>query len=170
MAKFTYATVGDVAPLVKGGVQGERRDMLQAKLEQLSAQLSGWFPGLKATYKNAKTELEAGLSRGEDVESELVELVESMVVEAGRKFIINPEDMSSETIGVFAYSRFESADPNKGPFSPRDLAALQAILDEELQEQVGSFKMNLGPTMYPSAPMPTPRTYTNSLTYDRWER
>lgn len=170
MARFSYASVEDVAPLVRGGVAGDREDMLRAKLEQLSAQLSGWFPGLKSTYKEAKKAIEAGRARGEEVESDLVDLVESMVVEAGRRFIINPEDMSSETIGVFAYSRFEAADPSKGPFSPRDLTALKALLDEQLQEQVGSFKMNLGQTMYPAAPMPTPRTYTNSLTLNRWGR
>lgn len=170
MAKFSYVSVEDVAPLVKGGVSGEREDMLRVKLEQLSAQLSGWFPGLKTTYKEAKAEIEAITEKGEEADSDLVDLVESMVIEAGRNFIMNPEGMSSETIGVFAYSRFESADPSKGPFSPRDLAALQALLDEHMKEQVGSFQMNLGPTMYPAAPMPTPRTYTNSLTYDRWRR
>ena len=156
MAGFSYATVDDVAALIKGGLNDARKTMLEAKLISLSAQLSGWFPGLRQRW----------LDEPED--SDIKALVRSMVMEAGRKFINNPDGMSSETIGVFAYSRFDTEDPSREPFSKRDLEALEALLEEEKDRQVGSFPVRSSMSMYPAAPMPGPRVYSNS--YRRWGR
>jgi hypothetical protein len=93
-----------------------------------------------------------------------------MIAEAGRAFITNPEGMSSETIGVFAYSRFDSADPSKGPFSKADLDALRAMLLEAQMEQVGIIKIGMPNTAYPADVMPTPYTYSNSITRRSWGR
>ena len=47
---FSYVTVEEVAPLVKGGVSGSKTQMLESKLVMLSSQLSGRFPGLRKFY------------------------------------------------------------------------------------------------------------------------
>lgn len=154
-ASFKYATVEDVAPLVKGGLNPEMKEMLEKRLVILSSQLSAWFPGLRARW----------LEQPED--SDLKNLVEAMVTEAGRKFISNPDGMSSETIGVFAYSRFDTEDP-KEPFSKRDLLALEELLNAEFDRPVGSFPIKSSMSMYPAAPMPSPGVYSNS--HRRWGR
>lgn len=168
MEDFSYVGVDDVSPLVKGGVTSEvSRKMLERKLVTLSAQLSGWFPGLRQIYTDLKAEVEAEKAAGNaDAYSDLVGLVESMITEAGRSFITNPDRMSSETIGVFAYSRFEDTDL----FDKHDLAALRALLEEAQQEQVGSFKIGMSATAYPAAPMPTPWTFSNSYSRNSWRR
>lgn len=156
MEKFAYATPADVAPLIKGGLTKAQGAMLEQKLAMLSAKLSGMFPGLRQVWTDAEED------------SDLKNFVTAMITEAGRKFINNPEEMSSETIGVFAYSRLESKD--EGPFPKEDLQALKAMLDAELQEQVGSFRLNMGHNAYPAAPMPTPVTYSNTRTRRSWQR
>ena len=156
MAAFSYATADRVAGLIKGGLSNDRVEMLEIKLVNLSSQLSAWYPGLRDRW----------LSEPED--SELRNLVEAMVIEAGRKFINNPDGMSSETIGVFAYSRFDTEDPTREPFSKRDLEALEAILEADKNQQVGSFAIKSSMSMYPAAPMPGPGRYSNS--HRRWGR
>lgn len=156
MAAFTYATADQVAGLIKGGLSHDRIEMLNIKLVNLSSQLSAWHPGLRERWV------------AEPEDSELRNLVEAMIIEAGRKFINNPDGMSSETIGVFAYSRFDTEDPSREPFSKRDLAALEAILAEERNVQVGSFAIQSSMSMYPAAPMPGPGRYSNSVR--RWGR
>lgn len=156
MAAFTYATADQVAGLIKGGLSHDRIEMLNIKLVNLSSQLSAWHPGLRERWV------------AEPEDSELRNLVEAMIIEAGRKFINNPDGMSSETIGVFAYSRFDTEDPSREPFSKRDLAALEAILAEERNAQVGSFAIQSSMSMYPAAPMPGPGRYSNSVR--RWGR
>ena len=156
MAEFSYVTPEQVAGLVKGGLSPDRKTMLSVKLISLSSQLSAWYPGLKQKWI------------AEPDDSELKNLVESMVIEAGRKFINNPDGMSSETIGVFAYSRFDNEDPSKDPFSKRDLLALEMILAEDSQKQVGSFQVKSSMSMYPATPMPGPGRYSNSVR--RWGR
>lgn len=153
---FAYATVEDIRPLVKGGLNQTKEAMLEKKLFMLSAKLTGMFPGLRTIWEEA------------DDDSDLKNFVTAMVIEAGRAFIVNPEGMASETIGVFAYSRFDQKDD--GPFSKDDLAALRAMLEEEMEEQVGSFKMNVGHNAYPAAPMPTPVSYSNTRTIRSWTR
>ena len=156
MAVFTYATADQVAGLIKGGLSPDRIEMLDIKLVNLSSQLSAWYPGLRERWL------------AEEEDSELRNLVEAMVVEAGRKFINNPDGMSSETIGVFAYSRFDTEDPAREPFSKRDLAALEAILATDQNAQIGSFAIQSSMSMFPAAPMPGPRQYSNSVR--RWGR
>lgn len=156
MAEFSYVTPEQVEGLVKGGLSPDRKAMLSIKLVNLSSQLSAWYPGLKQKWID------------EPAESELKNLVESMIIEAGRNFINNPDGMSSETIGVFAYSRFGSEDPSKDPFTKRDLLALEMILAEDSQKQVGSFPVKSSMSMYPAAPMPGPGRYSNSVR--RWGR
>lgn len=156
MAKFTYATVEDVAPLLKNGVSGPLEAMLEQKLFMLSAKLSGMFPGLRQVWLDA------------DDDADIKNFVTAMVAEAGRKFANNPDEMSSETIGVFAYSRLEQKD--SGPFAKEDLEALKAMLEEELREQVGGIHLNWGRHAYPSAPMPAPNRYSNTRTIRSWQR
>ena len=153
---FSYAEVEDVAPLLKSGLTETKREMLQQQLTVLSSKLSGLFPGLRQVWL------------AEEEDSDLKNFVTSMIINAARDFINNPEGMASETIGVFAYSRFDSN--GNSPFSREDLAALRDMLDSVLGKQVGSFKMNLGPTMYPAAPMPTPFTYSNTRSDRSWRR
>lgn len=157
MSGFSYVTATEVEALVKGGLNDERRTMLEAKLVSLSAQLSAWYPGLRARFIEEM-----------DEESELKALVRSMITEAGRKFINNPDGMSSETIGVFAYSRFDTEDPSKNPFIARDLLALEALLEEGSKAQIGSFQIGVSSSMLAAAPMPRPGRYSNSI--KRWGR
>lgn len=163
---FSYVTVEEVAPLVKGGVSGSKIQMLESKLVMLSSQLSGRFPGLRKFYAE---ELQL-VEDGREEFSDLVDLVKAMVTEAARRFIANPEGMSSETIGVFAYSRFDSGDPLKDAFDPSDLAALRAMLEEERNGQVGAIKLATGDNAWPAAPMPRPFTYSNTRSLKDWRR
>lgn len=166
MSDFSYVTVEDVAPLVKGGLSTEQKEMLDIRLKTISSQLSGRLPGLRGSYIDAKKKV----ATGEIEFSDLVDLTEAMVIEAGRKFISNPDAMSSETIGVFAYSRFDSADPSKDPFSEADLSALRAMLNEKMAEQVGSIKLRTPDSGYVAAPTTTYGEYTNSLRRESWLR
>lgn len=152
---FTYATVDDVKPMVKS-LFGDKELMLERKLVMLSSKLSGLFPGLRTIWQEA------------DEDSDLKNFVTSMVAEAGRKFIINPEGMSSETIGVFAYSRFD--DGRLEPFSKEDLEALRRMLEAESTQVANCFKLGMGDNMHPAAPMPTPHTYSNSINGRSWSR
>lgn len=162
---FSYVSAEDVAPLIKGGLTSQNQPMLEAKLQNLSSQLSGRFPGLRKTFLAEK----ALVDGGEEEFSDLVDLVESMVIEAGRVFISNPDGMSSETIGVFAYSRFENEDA-KGTFKAADLAALKELLEADRNKQVGSFQMNMPYNGYVASPMPTPTTYSEVRGPRKWRR
>lgn len=169
MEGFSYATPADVTPLVKGSVVGAREQMLESALIAISARLSGRFPGLRGMWVRQKKEVEDAIASGDvDAYSDLVDLVKAMVVDAARDFINNPDRMSSETIGVFAYSRLETEE--KDIFSPGDLAALKALMEEVQKEQVGIIKTKMGMNAFPAAPMPTPYSYSNTRTGRSWSR
>lgn len=156
MEGFSYVDVTDVEGLVKGTLSLDRKTMLEHKLISLSAQLSAWFPGLRARFEQ------------EEPGSDLRGLVIAMVAEAGRKFINNPDGMSSETIGVFAYSRFDTEDPNREPFSKRDLEALTALMEAGLDEHVGNIAIKPSSSMLAHSPMAGPGNHTNR--FKRWGR
>lgn len=164
--EFTYVEAADVKPLLKGGLNANTEEMLQRKLVMLSSQLSGRFPGLRKIYKEEQRKVVSG----EEEYSDLVDLVRAMITESARRFIANPDGMSSETIGVFAYSRFDSGDPLKEVFDAKDLQALSSMLEAIRDGQVGSFHLKTSYTMYPAAPKPTPFTYSNSRNANSWRR
>lgn len=164
--EFTYVEAEDVKPLIKNGLNANTEGMLNRKLVMLSSQLSGRFPGLRKIYKEEQRKV----VNGEEEYSDLVDLVRAMVTEAARRFISNPEGMSSETIGVFAYSRFDSGDPLKEAFDAKDLQALGNMLEAIRDGQVGSFHLKTSYSMYPAAPKPTPFTFSNSRNANSWRR
>lgn len=127
MEGFSYADPERVKRIIKGQVTGSREELLIETLINHSAKLSAWFPGLRTQWEDA--------AEG----SELKELVRVMVSESAKKIVSNPEQMSSETMGPYAYSRFDSEDAAKALFPARDLAALESLLRAEQQKNVGSF-------------------------------
>lgn len=163
---FTYVESEEVTPLLKNSLDEEGTKMLESKLTMLSSQLSGRFLGLREAF----LEEEEMVLTGKAPYSNLVDLVKAMVTEAARRFMANPDGMSSETIGVFAYSRFDSGDPLKEAFDPQDLAALKALLDEDSNPQVGSFKLKSGYNMYVGEPTPRPGWTITSRREKNWRR
>lgn len=150
---FSYAKYEDVTRMIKGNVNGWRAEYLHSVLKNISVRLSAWYPGLKDTW----LELPEG--------SELRDLVTAMVEEAARKIISNPDGVSSETMGPYAYSKFDSEDPSKGLFYQKDIEALEEMFEAEKKKQRLSFTVRRD--MYPAAPMPRPGRYTNDY---RWRR
>lgn len=140
-----YAEPEDVAPLVKGGVTGWRLEMLEKVIENLSVRLSAWHPGLRNQWENA----------GED--SELRDFVQVLVAEAAKKAIENPNGFSSETMGPFAYSLFDSEDTAKALFRKEDREALDRMLRGLRNKRVGSIKPS--GYMLPAYPMLGPGRY-----------
>lgn len=128
---FKYVDAESVTPLIKGKVTGWRATFLDRQLEILSARLNAWYPTLKKQWEESEKD------------SELRGLVDIMVTEAARKLTNNPEMMSSETAGPFAYSRFDSEDPYKNLFMPRDVQALEELLSAATNQQVGAIKMSI---------------------------
>lgn len=125
---FAYATPEEVIPLLKNGkLTGWRRDALGTNLEHISTRLSAWYPGLKKRWIDAEEE------------SDLRGLVRVMVIGAAVKVTNNSQGVSSETIGPYAYSKFDSEDPAKGLFDKNDIFALERLLDAEKRLPVGSF-------------------------------
>lgn len=155
MAYFSYADADSVKKTIKGNVDGWREDLLTQTLHNASARLNGRFPTLKAAW----LEQEEG--------EPLKELVTTMVAEAARVRVANPDGISSETMGPYAYSKFDSEDAAKGWFSKSDLEDLAALLDALGSRQARSFALR--PSMLPAAPMPRPGKYTNSMR-NRWKR
>lgn len=152
MEGFSYADPVRVKRLIKGNVTGWREDLLNESLVNLSAKLSAWYPGLRDMW----------LAEPED--SELRELVRVMVSEAVRKIVSNPEGMSSETMGPYAYSRFDSEDSARSLFPKADLEALERLLLAERRKKVSHIKVQ--PAMRPVAvERPGRRTYH---TRQRW--
>ncbi|MDD2326429.1 MAG: hypothetical protein PHW63_10630 [Alphaproteobacteria bacterium] len=152
MEGFAYADPVRVARLIKGGANAWQMILLEENLVDLSAKLSAWYPGLRAAWDK-------------DPEgSTLRELVRVMVSSAARKTAVNPEGISSETMGPYAYSKFDSEDTARALFSLQDLKALEALLQAEQNQIRGSFTMKS--TMLPAGPMPRPGWYTNSR---RWK-
>lgn len=150
---FTFVSAEVVTSQMKGTVTGWKLELLESTLENLSARLAAWYPGLRTAYSEAQED------------SELRNLVDAMITDAARKIANNPDGMSSETMGPFAYSRFDSEDTSKYLFNLRDLKALEDLLAQGKRKQVGSIRLNT--PMKPAAPMPRPGKYTNSY---RWKR
>lgn len=114
---FTYVPAERVALFVtKGTVEGKRLAQLQAYLEMISAWLSGRFPTLKPAFDASP----------EDAPLRL--FVEAAVTNAARKIAQNPDGFSSETMGPFAYSRYDSEDPGKAWFSREELEQIALLL------------------------------------------
>lgn len=153
MAYFSYADPESVKKIIKGNVDGWREELLIQTLHNASARLNGYFPTLKPIWLE------------EEDGSAIKELVIAMVAEAARKAVINPDGISSETMGPYAYSKFDSEDAAKGWFAKEDMAALAALLEAAGDSQITG--INLRPAMLPAAPMPRPGKYTNSR---RWRR
>lgn len=151
---FSYASVESVTDLMKAGdrLPQWKIKMIEAKLVQISSRLSAWYPTLKRRWLNA------------DEEDPIVDFVAAIVAEATKKYVDNPDGMSSETMGPYAYSRFDSQDVFKSLFNQRDLDALSTLLDGN-QPVRKAVKINM-PHAYPAAPMPAPGVYTNS---ERWK-
>ena len=87
---FSFVTVEEVKPLIKGSVTGWREDLLAKTLQNMSIRLSAWYPGLRVAFDEA------------DEDSDLVGLVKIMISEVARKVVSNPDGMSSETAGPYA--------------------------------------------------------------------
>lgn len=152
---FSYANPASVKALMKASdkLPPWKENMINEKLIQISARLSAWYPTLKSRWLNA------------DEEDPIVDFIPAIVSEAVKKYVDNPDGMSSETMGPYAYSRFDSQDIYKTLFNERDLKALEALLDDT-QAVRRSVQIRQAGT-YPAAPMPKPGVYTNT---QRWKR
>lgn len=150
---FSFVTVEEVKPLIKGSVTGWREDLLEKTLQNMSIRLSAWYPGLRVAFDEA------------DEDSDLVGLVKIMISEVARKVVSNPDGMASETAGPYAYSRFDSEDYAKSMFNRQDLASLELLLNSEKSKKARKTSMYL--ETLPAAPMPRRGRYTNS---DPWRR
>lgn len=155
MAYFSYAEADDVKKVIKGDVEGWRLELLEQTLHNASSRLSGYFPTLKPIWLE------------EEDGSPIRDMATMMVAEAARKIVVNPDGVSSETMGPYAYSKFDSEDAASGWFAKADLDALAALLAERGVQRVGSFSIN--PAVLPAAPMPRPGKFTNSRR-NRWKR
>lgn len=144
---FSYAKPTRVARLIKGKVSGWREELLKESLINLSTKMSAWYPGLRDRWENAEDD------------DELKGLVTVMISEAVRKIVTNPDGMSSETMGPYAYSRWDSEDTAKSLFPEQDLRALERLLTAERSKPRGSFTIK--PALAPAAPAPRPGWYTN---------
>lgn len=151
---FKFIEPNDVRPLIKGKLSGWREEFLDAQIELLSARLNAWYPTLRRHWEES------------DEDSTLRGLIRAMMVEAAKKLVNNPEMMSSETAGPYAYSRFDSEDPYKQMFMPRDLEALEDLLDAERNKQAGHVQMGL--PFSRAKPMPRPRRYAAGRKWKRY--
>ena len=113
---FSFVTVDDVEPFLKGVSSDQRKKLITAYAENISARLCGWYPTLKGRWD------------ADEADSPLRVFVTAMVTEAVRRRVNNPDGFSAETIGPFAYSKFDSEDSFKNLFLARDLPALEAML------------------------------------------
>lgn len=113
---FSFVTVDAVEPFLKGVSSDQRKKLITAYAENISARLCGWYPTLKGRWD------------ADEADSPLRVFVTAMVTEAVRRRVNNPDGFSSETIGPFAYSKFDSEDSFKNLFLARDLTALEAML------------------------------------------
>lgn len=154
-AGFAYTDRDSVTVLLKNGsrLPEWKTELIDKYLVIVSARLSAWFPTLKSRWLNA------------DPEDPIVDFIPAIVAEAVKKVADNPDGMSSETMGPYAYSRYESQDVFKTLFNDKDLKALEALLDES-QSAGGAVIMRYTNT-YPAAPMPGPGRYTNSRKWPR---
>lgn len=141
-----FAEPNKVAKLIKGSVTGERRETMIQHIENASIRLSTWLPGLRKAWEKA------------DPDSEIRGLTSVMVSEVVAKITQNPDGVSSETMGPFAYSKFDSEDWVKTYFRERDLKALENLVRQGRRKQRGS--ITLSPALKPSAPI----TQTNRVT------
>lgn len=137
MEGFAFANPERVAKLIKGNVTGERMELLTETLINISSRLNGWYPGLRAQWEES------------DPDSPLRELVRVMVSEYAKKIVSNPDGMSSETMGPYAYSRFDSEDTAKTIFGKQDVEALERLLNAETKKNVGSITVQ--PALRPVA-------------------
>lgn len=142
-----FAQTDEVAKLMKGSVVGQRRVLLETNINNLSIRLSAWHPGLRDAWEKA------------DPDSDLHGLLSVMVGEVAAKMTENPDGYSSETMGPFAYSKFDSEDWVKHLFKKRDLDALLDLLRLGKRKQRGS--ITLSPSLKPSAPITQTGRVTN---------
>lgn len=105
-----------IIPPTRGKVSGARREFLEGLVYHFSLKLTAWYPNLPAVWKSSQEE------------SQIRNLLEVMLSEAVLRAFMNPELMSSETIGPFAYSKFDSDDWVKQQFSKESLTRLEALL------------------------------------------
>lgn len=126
MTDFMFVDPERVKRLIKGNVTGGREELLTETLVNISARLIGWYPDLKPQWEAA------------DEDSPLRGLVRAMVSEYVKKIVGNPEGMSSETMGPYAYSRFDSEDTARVIFGDKDVAALERLLMAERKRSTGN--------------------------------
>lgn len=135
-----FTTYEEVVPLVKGAISSNREVFIKKKIKSTSVRLAARFPNLITRWKE-EVDLE---------ESTLVDFVTAMVEESVARQVNNPDGFSSETMGPFAYSKFDSEDPLKGLFDAADLKALEEMLDEG-DKQTPVIRMR--PDILPGAPI-----------------
>lgn len=135
-----FTTYDEVTPLIKGAINEKRKVFIQKKIKSTSVKLAARFPNLIARWKE-----EINLE-----DSTLVDFVTAMVEESVARQVNNPDGFSSETMGPFAYSKFDSEDPLKGLFDAADLKALEEMLDEG-NNQVPVIRIK--PDIAPGAPI-----------------
>lgn len=131
MEGFTFADPERVKRLIKGNVTGSREELMEETLLNISGRLIGWYPDLKRQWEETE--------EGEP----LRELVRVMVSEYTRKIVGNPEGMSSETMGPYAYSRFDSEDTARTIFGDKDIDALERLLLSGRNRSAGSITINM---------------------------
>lgn len=134
MEGFAFADPERVKRLIKGNVTGDREALLEETLVNISSRMMGWYPDLRRQWEDA----EEG--------SPLRELTRVMVSDYARKIVGNPDGVSSETMGPYAYSRFDSEDTARKVFDDRDIAALEGLLTAERNKPAGSITMNMANT------------------------
>lgn len=132
---FSFVTVDDVEPFLKGVSSDQRKKLITAYAENISARLCGWYPTLKGRWD------------ADEAGSPLRVFVTAMVTEAVRRRVNNPDGFSAETIGPFAYSKFDSEDSFKNLFLARDLTALEAMLAPDTN-MVRSAKTDISGLMF----------------------
>ena len=137
MIQFT--TVEEVKPLIKGRVNPEKETYIQKKIDSTSIKLLARFRNLAVAWNEAEG----------DPNSILRPFVVSMVEGAVAKLVNNPDGFSSETMGPFAYSKFDSEDPLKGLFEYDDVKALEELLAND--KQAGNIRMSAD--IRPAAPI-----------------
>lgn len=144
-----YATPAEVLAVFSGRIPPNMtEDKIQAHLEIFSSRLSVWKPGLREFFDSLADD------------SDQKQFIKGVIVEAVRRVISNPEGISSETMGPYAYSKFDSEDPNRRFFDKYDLDAIDMMLMADRNKQRGSFTMK--PALAPVAPITASGRYTNA--------
>lgn len=143
---ITFTTVDDVAATMRGGATGWKRTIVEDAVELASVTLSSRFPRLAEIWNS--------LPEDHDIRR----LASIMVKTAARKLATNPEAMSSETMGPYAYSKFDSEDTTKDLFPAYNIKALEALLAIEDRPNPKPVRISYG--LRPAKPMLAPGSHS----------